>query len=46
MPQLDWFNDTDRMLFFGIMLGISALVYLVLLIAEYNVEIQKRKKRR
>lgn len=44
--SLDWYSCADRMLFFGVILGVSALIYLVLLTAEYKAEMRKRKKRR
>ena len=44
--QLDWFCTADRMLVFGLMLAVSAMVWLALLFAEYKKEMRKRKNRK
>lgn len=47
MLQLDWFNDADRMFFlFAYMLPLAVVIFGIALVAEYNLEMKKQKKRK
>lgn len=46
MPQLDWFNDADRMFFLlAYMLPIAILAYICCLFVEYKLEVRAKRKK-